>query len=137
MLRCTTVLLVLGVAACGGDGYELPERTTQVAVEEARVASLIERHESAGFGGRKGECAVRVLGKERGSTFAWATCTYPPTNGVEPESGVSTAYRVDGTEVRSTEDGSGYDDSVRGLFPEALAEAVLEEPERLRPTPRP
>ncbi|GAA3695130.1 hypothetical protein GCM10022224_070850 [Nonomuraea antimicrobica] len=41
--------------------------------------------------------------------------------------------QVDGDQVRKPADGAGYTESVKRLFPRDLADAVLDEPERLRP----
>jgi hypothetical protein len=134
MMRAVAVVLALaGAAGCGGQRYEVPERTPRVAAEEARVAALLERHESESWGGRSGTCSVRVLGMEGATTFAWAHCTFPTAE--SPDAGVSTAYRIDGDEVRGPLDGAGYGDSIRSMFPGELASAVLENPDRLRPDP--
>jgi hypothetical protein len=104
--------------------------------EEARVAALLERQESHSFDERTGKCSVRILGMDGASTFAWAICLFPAsTDGTVPLSGVSTAYRIDGTSVRTPQDGAGFADSIRSMFPEELARAVLEDADRLRPSP--
>jgi hypothetical protein len=134
MIRPVTVgLAVAGAAACGGLPYDLPERTPRIAAEEARVAALLERHESESWGGRSGACSVRILGMGDATTFAWGHCTFPTPE--TPEAGVSTVYRIDGDQVRGPQDGAGYGDSLRSMFPEDLASAVLEDPDRLRPDP--
>jgi hypothetical protein len=41
--------------------------------------------------------------------------------------------RVDGDDVRVPEDGGRYDDDVRQLFPDDLADAILSREGRLQP----
>jgi len=121
------LLSAAALTACSGHSYQPPARTSQIVAEEARVAALIERHESGLFDDRPGTCAVRVLGMQADSTYAWADCTYPPNGGL------SAPFRVDGHAVRNAQDGSLYSDSIKEMFPADLAQAVLDDPERLRP----
>ena len=131
MLRTSATALALvsaaALSACSGPSYEPPARTSDVLAEEARVASLVERHESELFDDRPGSCAVRILGMQADSTYVWADCTYPPNGSL------SAPFRVDGRAVRNVQDGSLYRDSIEEMFPADIAEAVLDDPERLRP----
>ncbi len=96
--------------------------------EEVRLAGLIEQHERAGFGGVQGQCNVRFLGSEGSTAFAWANCSFPPT------SGSSTAYRIEGSTVIKPGDGSAFAASVKRMFPQELADAILHDREALRPS---
>ena len=104
------------------------QRTPEVAAEEARVVALLERQE----GGGSTTCAARILGMEGTSTYAWITCMSVGSSG--DTSGTSGPIRVDGEAVRGPSDGGGYSDSVRALFPDHVADAVLEDADRLRPS---
>jgi hypothetical protein len=126
---CVAVLGGLALSACGAAPYEPPPRTADVVAEEARVEELLERRGL--FGIPDATCSVRLLGREGPSTFVWSTCTATGSEGVE--SGRSGPVRIDGTRVREPEDGSGYEPSIRAMFPDALAEAVLEGRDGLRP----
>ena len=128
--RCCTGLLAAALTACASDTYALPERTTQVQAEEARVVALLERGKDPDFR-QGGDCFVRLLGEEGDSTFAWRDCTFQ--DGTGPTMGISGPIRVDGDVIRTPDDGAGYSDSVRKLFPERLAEAIFSDPNRLQP----
>ena len=136
MLRVVAGIALMAAVGCSGHGYEPPERTAQVLAEETRVAALIERHEAPAFENRSGRCDVRILGMEGDSTFAWAECTYPAGRGEAPAAGVSTAYRIEGQSVRGPQDGSGYSESIKQLFPVSVAQAILDDQEQVRPHPR-
>jgi hypothetical protein len=126
--RCVVgVGVLIGVlSGCTGAGYQLPDRNTPaVREEERRLAALLPGELLEG----PGSCEVRLLGTEGGASFAWATCQMSSA----PGSGVSLPVRVDGDQVRTPADGAGHADSVRQLFPRDLADAVLQEPDRLRP----
>ena len=125
MLRVLPLVVLVSVAGCTNDDFEPPGRTAVVVAEESRVAALIERHESGVWEDRSGRCAVRILGIEADSTFAWAQCSYPPLGDV-PAGAMSTAYRIDGQSIRSPRDGS-YSEDIEALFPAAVAEAIAKD----------
>ncbi len=122
--------LVMGLlSGCSEAPYPLPDRAASaVAAEESRLAALLPDHLLWG----PGTCQVRLLGTEGAASFAWATCHQAPTADT-PSSGVSVPVRVDGDRVSQPDDGAGYAESVRRLFPPSLADAVLQAPERLHP----
>ena len=132
MRRIPVLLVLVALAACSrGDRYEVPERTAAVRAEETRLAALIATTQR--WDGRPlPACQVRVLGMDGATSYAWADCTVAAA-GDAPEGGWSTPYRVDGTTVRGPADGGGYAPSVRELFPGALADAILDHRDDLRP----
>ncbi|WBB69522.1 hypothetical protein [Micromonospora sp. WMMD812] len=125
--------LALGFAAgllagCTSPPYPLPDRAAaDVRAEEERLAGLLPRPLLDG----PGTCRVRLLGRDGAVSYAWAHCTGPA--GAGGAAGVSVPVRVEGDAVGVPEDGAGYPESVRRLFPHDLAEAVLDDPDRLRP----
>ncbi len=70
------------------------------------------------------------VASEGSSSFAWAQCD-GASEGVA--SGVSMPVRIDGDRVTRPLDGSEYPASVKRMFPGRLADAVLADPDRLRP----
>ncbi|MFG1866954.1 hypothetical protein [Micromonospora arborensis] len=120
--------LAIGLlAGCSEPPYPLPDRNaTDVRAEEERLAALLPLELLAG----PGTCKVRLLGREGSSSFAWAHCE---ATGAGVVTGVSVPVRVDGDRVTQPGDGSEYPPSVRRMFPERLAEAVLDHDRRLRP----
>jgi hypothetical protein len=129
--RLWFVLAAAAIVGCSGETFEPPARTPQVAAEEARVADLLEQRTRGAGPAPDGGCSVRILGIDRSTTYAWSTCEFRDPSGMR--SGVSGPIRVDGDDVRSPSDGSGYDDSVREMFPAAMAEAIFKDQNRLRP----
>ena len=127
------MLTAAALAGCSGETFEPLARTPEVAAEETRVAARLEQHaRSTGFPhGAYGGCVVRILGIDGPTTYAWSTCTFRDASGVM--SGVSGPVRVEGTDVRRTADGGGYDDSVRELFPAEIANAIFEDQNSLQP----
>ncbi|WP_146604005.1 hypothetical protein [Micromonospora deserti] len=122
-------LMVGLMFGCSEPPYQLPDRSTpEVQAEEQRLAALLPDRLLWG----PGTCEVRLLGSEGSSSFAWASCEMTPTANGQP-GGVSLPVRVDGTRVTEPADGAGYADSVKRMFPQRLADAVLDEPERLQP----
>ncbi|HVF20921.1 MAG TPA: hypothetical protein VNA14_11865 [Mycobacteriales bacterium] len=122
-----------GAACAGTERYEPPARTDAVRAEEARVAALVADQQR--WPGRaRPSCAVRVLGIDGPTSYAWADCSVP-ASGDAPSGGWSAPYRIEGTTVRGPADGAGYAASVRELFPEPLAEAILDHRADLRPAP--
>lgn len=132
-LRVATaaLLAVAGAACSGGSTFSPPEPTADVRAEQERLAPLIERDQRPAFGAVQGTCAVRLLGTQSESSFAWAHCEFPGAGG--PGGAVSTPFRVDGVDVRTPGDGSQYAKDVRRLFPSRIAAAILDDPDRLRP----
>ncbi|MGW2624556.1 hypothetical protein [Micromonospora taraxaci] len=131
MIRRHVVWLGLAIGlltGCSEPPYPLPDRNAaDVRAEEERLASLLPGELLGG----PGTCEVRLLGRDGSSSFAWAHCEAAPGPGVT--SGVSTPVRVDGDRVTQPGDGSEYSASVRRMFPERLAEAVLKDDSKLRP----
>jgi hypothetical protein len=125
--KCLTVLACVVLPACSGESFQPPARTAAIVAEETRVADLLEQAADAPGGG----CAVRILGVDGPTTYAWATCVFRDAEG--RESGSSIPIRVDGTAVLTPVDGGGYVDSIRAMFPERMAEAVLKDAERYKP----
>ena len=119
------------LAGCSGETFEPPARTPEIAAEEARVAALLELRARGPGPAPDGGCAVRILGIDGPTTYAWSTCEFRDPAGVL--SGVSVPVRVEGTDVRSPADGAGYDDSIRELFPTEMADAIFDDQNRLQP----
>ncbi|MET7669729.1 hypothetical protein [Micromonospora luteifusca] len=114
-------------AGCSEPPYPLPDRNaTDVRAEEERLATLLPFELLGG----PGTCKVRLLGRDGSSSFAWAHCE---AAGPGVVTGVSVPVRVDGDRVTQPGDGSAYPPSVRRMFPERLAEAVLNDNSRMRP----
>lgn len=67
-----------------------------------------------------GRCAVRLLGTDGGTSFAFVSCS--GDNG----EGAGVPVRVEGDRVRIPEDGGGYTDDVEEMFPKGIAELILE-----------
>ncbi len=115
------VLLLTSVSACSSPPV-LPDRTNPaVKAEEARLARLLGADRS--ILGEPGVCTVRLLGQRAGASFVWAHCAAPVPQGTA----ASLPLRIDGSKVTIPEDGEGFADSVRQMFPTDLAEFVLEE----------
>ena len=125
------LVLTAALAGCGAQRFELPQRTPEVAAEEARVVALLEQRRGAASDGLKTTCAVRILEIDGATTYAWSSCTSVDANGVS--GGASAPIRIDGDEIQAPADGGGYADSVREMFPERLAEEVLTHQDRLQP----
>jgi hypothetical protein len=121
-LTVTVSLVLVCVAGCSGRP-ELPDRTDPaIRAEAARIAALLGADPSV-VGG-PGTCKVRLLGQEAGASFVWAECAALDP----PFSGVSAPMRVDGSTVTLPGEGAAYSESVREMFPEDLAEFVLDNP---------
>ena len=89
--------------------------------KEMELAPIVTAAEAADT------CAVRFLGESDGASFVWAEC-------VSPDGGkLSGPFRVEGTTVVAPEDGGQFSDDVRRLFPAPLDDAILKDPDRLRP----
>ncbi|MET7373490.1 hypothetical protein [Micromonospora arida] len=131
MIRRHAVWLGLTIGlltGCSEPPYALPDRdAADVRAEEERLATLLPAELLNG----PGTCAVRLLGRDGSSSFAWAHCEAAP--GVGDVFGVSIPVRVDGDRVTQPGDGSDYSASVRRMFPERLAEVVLDDDTNVRP----
>ncbi|MET8267535.1 hypothetical protein ACFYP0_04530 [Micromonospora arida] len=121
--------LAIGLlTGCSEPPYALPDRNAaDVRAEEERLATLLPAELLNG----PGTCEVRLLGRDGSSSFAWAHCEAAP--GVGDVFGVSIPVRVDGDRVTQPGDGSDYSASVRRMFPERLAEVVLDDDTNVRP----
>jgi hypothetical protein len=122
--------LCLSLPACADDPeWALPDRDDPaVQAEEARLADVVEQSPVVWA---PMSCGVRLLGHEDGAAFVWARC-----EGVHPDGhdiGTSLPLRIDRDEVTEPGTGSEYDDGVQEMFPPALADLVLADPDSLRP----
>jgi len=122
----------MGPVACASPSFQPPRLTAALRAEQERVAPLIEKSQRAGFTGTQGSCAVRMLGTRGGATFVWADCAFPDADG-GPGGGVSAPVRVDGNAVQFPGDGSDFAKDVRRMFPHAMVDTILHDPDRLRP----
>ncbi len=68
-----------------------------------------------------GVCKVRLLGQEARASFVWAECQIVDP----PYRAVSAPLRVDDSKVTMPGDGAAFSVSVREMFPEDLADFVL------------
>lgn len=130
-MRGVAVLVVVVLASgCGGSEFSPPARDAAVRAEEARTAVLVERYERSGFASSPGRCDVRVLGIEATTTYVWAACSWKADG---RNGGVSSPFRVVGSQVIPVGMGSEYSVSIRRDFPPAMADAILERQDDLRP----
>jgi hypothetical protein len=126
-MRRWLVVLLLAVGCAGPDSFPLPDRSDPVVRrEEARIAKVVAADRSGRVLPSTGTCEVRLLRRVDDVDYAWADCTSAIT-------GVSLPVRVEGARVQVPEDGSRYDDSLRELFPDDIADALLDDPDRYRP----
>jgi hypothetical protein len=113
-------LVLALVAGCSSGQPELPDRAAaSVRAEEARIAEVLGADSSV-VGGPC-ECRVRLLGQESGASFAWADCEALNP----PYTAISAPLRVDGSKVTLPGDGAAFSHTVREMFPEELADFVL------------
>lgn len=131
-MRRWVLVLLMAVGCAGPDSFPLPDRSDPVVrKEEARIAKVLEDDRSGRVLSSTAPrtCEVRLLRREGGTDYVWAVCT---SSGPTGEGG-SFPARVRGSEVTTPSDGSAYSTSIKEMFPEDIAEAVLEDPERYRP----
>lgn len=130
MRQVAGAALLIGLASgCSEPPYPLPDRgTPAVRDEERRLAALLPDELLWGTG----TCKVRLLGTEGTTSFGWADCDMAATS-TAPAGGVSLPVRVDEERVTTPVDGAGYSASIERMFPARLADAVLRDPQRLRP----
>ena len=129
MRRIAVLILVLLCSGClsGPESFPLPDRDDPVVQkEEERLAKVVAEDRSGRLLTDEGTCEIRLLRRVDDTDYAWASCT-------SGGSAVSAPVRVRGKEVTVPEDGSGYDDSLRRIFPDDIAKALLEDPDRYRP----
>lgn len=93
-------------------------RRPAVKAEETRLAALLSADRSVL--GVPSVCTVRLLGQKAGASFVMADCK-------ARDSSYSTygPKRVDGSKVTKPGDGAAFSDTVREMFPEDLADFVL------------
>jgi len=119
-LACAVALALMSMSGCSSRQPELPDRSAPtVSAEEARIATLLGADTS--ILGEPGVCRVRLLGQRAGASFVWARCDALDP----PYTAVSSPMRVDGSQVTRPSDGGAYSDTVREMFPEDLADFVL------------
>ncbi|HEU0132487.1 MAG TPA: hypothetical protein VFQ85_15995 [Mycobacteriales bacterium] len=124
----TAVLAVLLLGACTRTVDDLPDRADPaVHAEEQRLAALLGR---GAVLSRPGPCAVRLLGRDGATSYAWAECRVG-------DEAVSLPVRVDGERVRYPGDGGAFARDVRRLFPRRLEDVILRAPDGVRPTELP
>ena len=112
-------LVLISVSGCSSGPPELPDRADPaVKVEEARLATLLGADTS--ILGEPGVCTVRLLGQQAGATFVWAYC-----QALESSHATSLPLRIDGSTVTKPGDGAANEPTLRKMFPEDLAEFVL------------
>jgi hypothetical protein len=113
------ISLVLAFASSCSSPPVLPDRAAPVVkAEETRLAALLSADRSAL--GVPGVCTVRLLGQKAGASFVMADCK-------ARDSSYSTygPKRVEGSKVTKPGDGAAFSDTVREMFPEDLADFVL------------
>jgi hypothetical protein len=113
------ISLVLAFASSCSSPPVLPDRAAPVVkAEETRLAALLSADRSAL--GVPGVCTVRLLGQKAGASFVMADCK-------ARDSSYSTygPKRVEGSKVTKPGDGAAFPDTVREMFPEDLADFVL------------
>lgn len=109
------------LTSCGSSSYALLDRTdSHVQAKEMELTPIITAAEAADT------CAVRFLGESDGASFVWAEC-------VGPDGELSAPFRIEGTTLAAPRDGGQFANDVRRLFPAPLWEAILKNPDRLRP----
>ena len=112
-------LVLISVSGCSSGPPELPDRADPaVKAEEARLATLLSADRTVL--GEPGVCTVRLLGQQAEATFVWAYC-----QALESSHATSLPLRIDGSKVTKPGDGAANEPTLRKMFPEDLAEFVL------------
>lgn len=126
-------LVLLSVSGCSKGPPELPDPAAPaVKAEEVRLAAVLSADPS--ILSEPGVCTVRLLGQEGGASFVMAAC--------QARHSTQASYgpkRVDGSKVTQPGDGAANEPTLRKMFPEDLADFVLnnhDAPE-LRPSATP
>lgn len=119
-LTLAVSLVLASASGCSRHQVELPDRAAPaVRSEEVRIAAVLGADTS--ILGEPGVCRVRLLGQQAGARFVWADCDAPDP----PYTAVSLPVRVDDSRVTLPGDGAAFSESVREMFPEDLADFVL------------
>jgi len=118
--RFVAVILVTAfMLGCSSQPVVLSDRAAPaVKAEETRIAALLS--DKWTLLGVPSVCTVRLLGQQAGASFVWANC-----DARDSPSGMSVPLRVVGPKVTRPSDGAAFSDTVRELFPEALANYVI------------
>lgn len=112
-------IVLISTAGCSSNPPVLPDRAAPaVKAEEARLVALLSADRTVL--GERGVCTVRLLGQREGASFMWAQC-----QALDSQHATSLPLRVDGSKVTRPGDGEAYGETVREMFPEDLAEFVL------------
>ena len=112
-------LVLISVTGCSSGPPELPDRAAPATkAEEARVVTVLSADRSVL--GEPGVCTVRLLGQQAGASFVWAYC-----QALESSHATSLPLRIDGSKVTKPGDGAANEPTLRKMFPEDLAEFVL------------
>jgi len=131
-MRVSVLLLaVAGITACSSSGEPsvFPDRNDGgVQAAEAELAAVVSA-ESNGW-----DCDVRLLGEVDGASFVWAECSGQHGGAMAPMGGFSVPMRIDDAGIAQPGDGALYSDGVRRLFPGDIADAILRDPDSLRPS---
>jgi hypothetical protein len=132
-------LVLIPASGCSSGPPELPDRAApSVKAEEARLAAVLSADPS--ILGEPGVCTVRLLGQEGGASFVMAACQARDwTQASDSTQATYGPMRVDGSKVTRPGDGAANEPTLRKMFPEDLAEFVLDNqnsPE-LRPSATP
>jgi hypothetical protein len=113
-------LVLVFASGCSATQPVLPDRAAPaVKAEEARIAKVLAAdHAVLGVPGR---CTVRLLGQQAGASFVMADC-----KSLDSEYATYGPKRIDGDKITQTADGPGTYVTMRQMFPEDLADFVLE-----------
>jgi hypothetical protein len=131
VIRSLRLLALGGVVLVSGCGstVHLPDRSSpEVAAEEARLAELLGK--PGAIFPHEGTCAVRLLGRNGTSSYAWVECT--EVGGDHPGWGTSMPVRVDVDRVVVPQE-DDFGPSVGRMFPRKLADYVLNHQAAVRP----
>ena len=125
--RRSAVCLLVGLALSACAPWPLPDRNSpEVRAEEARLVTVLENSDEV-FLKPPGSCKVRLLGSDEAVSYVWGFCKK------RGEGTLSAPMRVEAQTVTMPQDGEGFDDDVRAMFPRRLADAILEHEPRLQP----
>jgi len=123
---------VVGLASCGHGAAAvraplLPAQSpTAVRAEENVWAAMLAR--SGKVVSIPGTCKVTLLGRDRISTYVFASCMavhHDPGSRPIVE-GVGTPVKITGTKIETPGDGSSYGPDIHRLFPPAVAHEIIE-----------
>ena len=115
-------LALVFVSGCSSHPV-LPDRAAPaVKAEEARIEAILGADLSVL--GVPGTCKVRLLGQQGEASIVMADC-----KALKSDYATYGPKRVDGARVTQAADGPGAFLTVRQMFPEDLADLVLEDPD--------